>query len=157
MKIKSKNPNHPLAIVREERHLHQAELAEMLGVDPKYISLIECGDRAVSRKLAKKINEQFGYRIDWLLGESQFKTDDEILQWAHGLEPMPFTSPLEYEKDWIRKGGGAHPLNSLIVVEARIAVALENMNESGWQVAVDMIESLSKVPAFQNDDKQGGK
>ena len=73
------------------------------------------------------------------------------------MEPKPFDSPLEFEKDWIRKGGGAHPLDNLIVVEARIAVALEKLNENGWRVAVDMIESLVKIADFQKTaEKESG-
>lgn len=154
---KSNNTDHPFVVVRMEQNLKQDELADILGVTDKYISFIECGEKPVSRKLAEKLNREFGYRVDWLLGLSQFKNDDEIRQFAHGLEPQPFASALDFEKEWIRSGGGAHILNNPIVVEARIAVALEKMNESGWQVAVDLVESLLKVPAFRSDEKQGGK
>jgi len=151
----SKNPEHPLVILRIENNLSQAELAESLAVDEKYISMIECGKRSVSRKLAEKISEKYGYRIDWLLGASPFKTDKEVIQYAHG-EAQTFDSPLEFEKAWIRGGGGAHPLTNSTVVEARLAVAIEQMNKDGWIVAVDMVESLLKIPAFKKNGKEGG-
>lgn len=152
---KSNNTDHPFVVVRMEQNLKQDELADILGVTDKYISFIECGEKPVSRKLAEKINREFGYRVDWLLGLSPHKTDDEILQWINELKPQPFASPLDFEKEWLRRGGGAHPLDNPIVAEARIAVALEKMNRTGWTLAVNLIETLSDMPDLQAD--KGGK
>ena len=147
---KNKHPEHPLVIVRKEIGLTQEALAEILDVTPNYLSMIVNGKRPKSRPIAEKIHEKYGYSIDWILGESLYKTDEEALLYAI----KTFDNPLEYEKEWIRSGGGEHPLNNLITVEARIAVALEKLNENGWRVAVDMIESLTKLSDFQNKEQE---
>lgn len=153
---KSKHPEHPLVIVRTEIGKTQADFAEILDVSSNYLSMIVNGkdNKVVTRNLAEKIHDKYGYNIDWLMGRSIYKTDEEALSHV----PRKFKSELDFEKDWIRQGGGAHPLNNQIVVEARIGVALEKLNENGWRIAVNMIESLCNIPEFQTkeENNKGG-
>lgn len=46
-----------IATVRAEKGLTQAQLAEMLDVDRKYISMIETGKKPLSNKLRKKLDK----------------------------------------------------------------------------------------------------
>lgn len=125
----------------DEQGITQAMLSAKIFISQQTISKIINGKANLTEETARKIIEAYpGYSLDYLMGFDQ--------------DPKIYDNPLEFEKDWIRCGGGDHPLNNLISVEARIAVALEKMNESGWRVAVDLVESLTKVPAFKNGGTQ---
>lgn len=49
--------NLDIAEIRSNLGLTQAELAELLNVDRKYVSMIETGSRPLSNKLAKKLDK----------------------------------------------------------------------------------------------------
>lgn len=49
---------------RLEKNLTQLELANLVGVTPKYIGFIENGERNPSLQVAQKIASALGYGID---------------------------------------------------------------------------------------------
>lgn len=125
----------------KEQGITQAELSERIFLSQQTVSKIVQGKANLTESTAATIVRVFpGYRYDWIM--------------AFDTEPMAFDSPLEFEKAWHRGGGGAHPPNNLIVAEARTAVALEKMNEKGWQLAVNLVETLAAMPDLQTDDKE---
>lgn len=64
--------------VRKASKQTQAWLAEQLGVEPNYISMIETGKRPLTVKNAQKIAALFPpVRFQWLVGWDDFKTEDD--------------------------------------------------------------------------------
>lgn len=54
--------------LREERNLTQTELADLLGVAPSFISLLERGERQPSVETLARLAGIFGVSYDDLLG-----------------------------------------------------------------------------------------
>lgn len=126
----------------DENGITQMELANKVFISQQTISKIIKGKANLTETTARKISEVYpGYSFEWLMG--------------YDMEPASYDSPLEFEKEWIRKGGGNHPLNNIHVVEARIAVALEKMNEKGWQLAVSLVETLCEMPDLKTKETEG--
>lgn len=73
------SPGQRVRLVRSEAGLTQQEFAEELGgLNEKYISMVECGTRNLSKKLAVKISEHFPNTTpDWLLCLNDFRTNAE--------------------------------------------------------------------------------
>lgn len=64
--------------VRKAAKKTQEWLAERLGVDPNYISMIETGKRPLTAKNAQKIAALFPpVRVQWLIGWDDFETEDD--------------------------------------------------------------------------------
>lgn len=64
--------------VRKAAKKTQEWLAEKLGVDPNYISMIETGKRRLTTENAEKIAALFPpVRIQWLIGWDDFETEDD--------------------------------------------------------------------------------
>lgn len=84
----NKTAKHPVRIVREELKMTQDSFGERLGVTDKYISQIETEKKHVSLRMAKKIAAIAKYptRIDWLMGESNHRSDAEVTY--HEMEGM---------------------------------------------------------------------
>lgn len=55
---------------RIEKNLTQLELANLVGVTPKYIGFIENGERNPSLQVAQKIANALGYGIDDIFSHS---------------------------------------------------------------------------------------
>ncbi len=77
-----KSNNHrsnPVRIVRKQLKLTQAELAERLSVEPNYISMIETGQRAITKNIAVKLHDISppGTRLEWILGNDKYQNDTE--------------------------------------------------------------------------------
>lgn len=124
----------------ETENITQYQLADRIHISQQTISKIVNHQANLTEATAKEITKEFpGYSFDWLMG--------------YDLEPVSFDSPLEFEKEWHRRGG-VHPVTSLTVAEARIAVALEKMNRNGWKIAVSMIETLSDLSDFQRSEEK---
>lgn len=69
---------------RIARGMSQRQLAQLVGVDPSYISLIERGQRTPSPQLLAAIAEALGLRPEELL-----RAELESQRWFHGrIEPM---------------------------------------------------------------------
>lgn len=68
-------------VIRKELGLNQEEFAGKLNLSPKYISMIETGSKPLSHKLAKRIVQMAEHptRIDWLMGNSEQRTENELL------------------------------------------------------------------------------
>lgn len=119
----------------KEQGITQAALADMIHISQQTISKIVQGKANLTEQTARLIADSFPdspHTFEILMGYDQM--------------PTVFDSPLEFEKAWIKNGGGAHPLDSITVVEARICVALEKMNKKGWQLAVSIVETISGMP-----------
>lgn len=57
-------PRNALKILRKERKITQEQLAEILGVTPDYVSIIERGKQNPGFHLAKKIADIFEKTVD---------------------------------------------------------------------------------------------
>lgn len=135
-----------LKMLMEEQELTQTRLSKITGIDQRLISKIINGKANLTEENARWITEKFpgsAITFEKLMGYDQ--------------EPMLFDSPLEFEKNWIRGGGGAHPIKSIIVAEARISVALESLNEKGWQLAVSLVEALCGTPDLAAQKEENNK
>lgn len=66
-----------LKILREDRGLSQAELAEKVGVSRGSISFYENGDRVPDIEVLSKIQKYFDVDFNYLLGASQYKTIED--------------------------------------------------------------------------------
>ena len=53
--------------VRDEVGITQKGMAAELGISAQYLGLMERGDQPVSRPVALKIQQLFGYRAEWVL------------------------------------------------------------------------------------------
>lgn len=82
----NKSPVNPVALIRKRlgdergKRMSQAEFAELIEVEAKYVSMLETKVRPVSRKIAEKIVKIAppGTRIEWLMGEDQFETEKDL-------------------------------------------------------------------------------
>lgn len=118
----------------EEQKITQVELSDRIHISQQTISKIIQGKANLTEDTAIAIRKEFPtYSFDYLMG----------------YDPVGFDSPIEFEKEWIRSGGGSHPLNNIYTVEARISLALEKMNEIGWHMAVNLVETLSEQSELQ--------
>lgn len=120
-------------------NMTQYELSKKIYLSQQTISKIIQGKVNLTERNAEIIAWHFpAYSFDWLMG--------------YDVEAKSYDSPLEFEKDWIRGGGAPHPLTKPWFAEARISIALEKMNSKGWQLAVNLVETLSEMPDLQSID-----
>ena len=76
--VSNKIPGMRVKELRNERHITQDKLAEMLHVEPNTVSMIENGRRNLTREKAEQIAALFeGVRPEYLLGYTDFKTEFE--------------------------------------------------------------------------------
>jgi len=132
-----------LKMLIEEQGINQTQLAKLIPISQQTVSKIIQGKANLTEETARRVSELFPgsmYTFEKLMGYDQ--------------EPISYDTPLEFEKDWHRIGGGAHPPTNIIVAEARIAVALEKMNKTGWCLAVNLVETLSKMPEYQKSEER---
>ncbi len=65
---------------RTEKHLSQAQLAEILHVSPPYISNIEQGKQAMSITVLRGISDILGISADWLLKNKPNETTEITIE-----------------------------------------------------------------------------
>lgn len=66
-------------LIRKRHEWTQERLADAIGVDPNYVSMIENNRRNLSKNMAQKIAAQFPpLRYQFLLCEDSFETDQEV-------------------------------------------------------------------------------
>ena len=58
-----------LRSARDELKLSQKDLAAQLGISAQYLGLMERGEQSVSRPVAMKMEELFGFSAEWILFE----------------------------------------------------------------------------------------
>jgi len=85
-KIKDFGSN--LRIVRTTRNMKQYELANVVGVTPHYISLIETGRKKPSLRTASKLAEALDVDTSTLIGEHQVIHDLELLTQKYSLSTI---------------------------------------------------------------------
>ena len=63
----------------EDNSLTQKELAKRLYIDARYVSMLACGRRGMSKEMASHIVACFpGTRAPWLLGLDDYMTDADL-------------------------------------------------------------------------------
>ena len=71
-----KKPTRPLfnrvRVLRVERDMTRAQLAEMIGVNPQTIGALERGDHSPSLDLAFRICEVFGLPVEAVFSRTEF-------------------------------------------------------------------------------------
>lgn len=65
---------------REQRHLSQAELAEMVGTNQKHLSRIECGYHSVNFTTMVAIAKALNVSIDSLVVDFDNSPNEDIIQ-----------------------------------------------------------------------------
>lgn len=70
---------HRIQEARKECGLKQKELADTVGMDPKYLSRIENGHSGISRELLLKIGNELGKSLDY------FYIDDPDVKPENGM------------------------------------------------------------------------
>jgi len=78
---------------RKHRKLSRDELAEMIGLNPSYIGLIERGERGVSIVALSKLAKAFDISLDTLLDETDIQLEPvssrgAFLKKAHSLTSL---------------------------------------------------------------------
>lgn len=124
----------------EKKGITQNELAKEIHISQQTISKIVNGKANLTEYTAQLITAAYP--------DSEY-TFEKLM--AFDTEIQTFSNSLEFEKEWLRRGGGQHPLNA-ITAEARISLALEKMNKKGLELSVNLVETLSKM-----DDLQKGR
>lgn len=77
---------------REENHLTQANIAELLNCSNNHISMIERGERDLTYKNAKTLSDYLNISTDYLMCDSDYKTMKE---------EMSASSIFQYDKEKI--------------------------------------------------------
>jgi len=65
--------------VRKKSAMKQAELAEIIGVEPNHLSKIECGTAYPSFDLLDKISQALNVDLTQLLSQDHLKSKEELL------------------------------------------------------------------------------
>lgn len=63
--------NEYLKSLIEDSGMNQKEISELLGIDPKYLSMIVTGVRTPSFNLARRISELFGKSVNEIFFDQQ--------------------------------------------------------------------------------------
>lgn len=122
-----------MILIRKSKKISQAKLAELSGVSIATVQGYE----------QKRYNPQLPTVLK--MCSALDIQPDEIMELDR---PLPYLSPVEFEKDWIKKGGAPH-LTSEAGREAALLVAFEGLNEAGQRMALDMISIVSKVNEYK--------
>ncbi|MCX8130907.1 MAG: helix-turn-helix domain-containing protein [Clostridia bacterium] len=69
--------------LREERKLSQTELSKQLNISQKSLSNYELDQREMDYETLKRISDFFSVSIDWLLGKSEYRNEEELLEQAY--------------------------------------------------------------------------
>ena len=68
--------------LRKKHNLNVKQLAEQLNVTPRYINMLESGERTPGLRLAKRISDLFQVKVDDLIksffGDPTNKSFDEV-------------------------------------------------------------------------------
>lgn len=80
MKTLAKNLGLKIKEHRISKHLNQSELAEMIGIESKYLSRLETGASTPSLKMLKKLAEIFNIEISALFDFDYSQNKDIIIQ-----------------------------------------------------------------------------
>lgn len=104
-------------------------------------------EKKISQKtLAGQINKSVSSIRKYESGDTQppLSVIEEIAQVLHisvsDLTPHGFNTPLEFEMEWIRRGGGHHPGRNGDI--ARIEINKEKLNDAGIKLLADHSDLL---------------
>lgn len=69
-----------LKILRKENNLTQDELAKKIGVNLRTLQKWENGESSIREKNAKKLAKHFGVSVGYLLGYSDFREENDLIE-----------------------------------------------------------------------------
>ncbi|MFH6675729.1 helix-turn-helix domain-containing protein [Streptococcus suis] len=69
-----------LKTLRKENNLTQEELAKKIGVNLRTLQKWENGESSIRTKNAKKLADHFGVSVGYLLGYSDFREENELIE-----------------------------------------------------------------------------
>lgn len=69
-----------LKALRADKKLTQAEFADQFAISGGTIAMWETGKRTPDMEMIKRIAKFFGVTTDWLMGKSQFRTQQELAE-----------------------------------------------------------------------------
>lgn len=110
MAVRELIPNNTLGFriqyIRLNEHMSQKEFAESLGVTQNLISMIENNKRDISKQMADKIVEKYGYNLGWIkYGDSyeikQTKREQELTIIRNILANLS-TEKLEFTRQFLQ-------------------------------------------------------
>lgn len=84
--------------LREERHMLQKELSELIGVAPNTVSNYEQGSRLPKYKTIEKIADVFGVTTDYLIGitpKKENSLDDIEKEFPEGIRMLRRAAKLD--------------------------------------------------------------
>lgn len=96
--ILNKNIGVRLKECRELRHMTQKDLADACSCVPQTISYIENGKRGLSRDLAHRLAEVLEVKEEYILLESNFRTNSDQLKYQEEQIDINDTSIMQYLK-----------------------------------------------------------
>ncbi len=117
--------------LRKSKKLSQKELAELAGVSFSAIRAYE--------------NERYTPKIEAILSICD-ALDVSLDVLYKGKISTDFT--LDQETEWLRTGGDQH-LGNENGRKAAMIVNFEDLNEAGQRRALDLLETISKVPEYK--------
>lgn len=109
--------NQRLRELRNERNLSQQQLADILGISKSSINMYERGEREPGIELLLKLSTIFNASVDYLLGKSNDRIDDDLLDLAN-----------EIDDDLLQKYGNLY--EAIIHQAQRNKVKRQNMSAS---------------------------
>lgn len=107
--------------IRKENNISQKTLADLIGKSVSSIRKYESGDTQPPLSVIEEIAHVLRVSVA-------------------DLAPPGFDSPLEFEKEWIRRGGGYHPGRNGDI--ARIEINKEKLNDAGIKLLADHSDLL---------------
>lgn len=81
-----------------ENFKNQAEFARITGFSTANIACICTGQRKLTTDNARKFAKLFGVRMEYLLGEDDFKTEEDLMVYNQKLYSEPFKAMNEHER-----------------------------------------------------------
>ncbi len=128
----------------DKKRISQTELSNKIHISQQTISKIINGKSNLTEYTAQLIAAAYP--------DSEY-TFEKLMAYDEGIKT--FDNSLEFQKEWLRKGGGSGPLDE-IVAEAHISLALEKMNTKGLKLAVNLVETLSEMEDLQKGGNNNG-
>ena len=124
--------------LKEGRALAGKDLAELLGISPSLINMIERGERAPSKKVAAKLEEKYGISKKW------FFTGESIAPWEERDYQEWFDRVGEIEKQ-IKRGKRKPKDDKILAGFAALSLLLKTPQKK----LVDYFIEAGKNPAFR--------
>lgn len=157
--------NSPIDDVIKILNITPTKLADRLDVSKEYVYMIQNGSRSISKKLANKIQETFGIKSSYLLGESDELTIDKSLINKSYINPQPELSNI-YQEDAAIYGRKGVPFYDLDVTASIAGSYLDSGEKPSYYIDIEPLNDCdvytrvygeSMSPKYESGDIIGLK